>query len=141
MLPDEAKKYTYLIVDDMYSARLSLKATLEELGAENIIEAEDGQEAYDFLQKQRNSLENQVDFIISDLNMPNMTGLDLIAKLREDQDFRNIHFLLLTAETEAGKLMVAVKQGINNFLYKPYGKEDILEKIIKVVNKSRNRAK
>ena len=86
-----------LIVDDFSTMRRIIKNILRQLGFTNIIEADDGSAAWEILNK------DQVDFIISDWNMPQMTGIELLRKVRASEEFADLPFLMVTGGSPAGE--------------------------------------
>jgi two-component system chemotaxis response regulator CheY len=115
-----------LVVDDFATMRRIVKGVLKQLGFTNIIEAEDGTNALEELKKEK------VGLIVSDWNMPNMTGLDLLRAVREDMNLKSIPFLMVTAEGQKENVVEAVKAGVNNYIVKPFTPETFNEKLKKV---------
>jgi two-component system chemotaxis response regulator CheY len=116
-----------LVVDDFPTMRKIVKSVLKQLGYSNISEAEDGQQALDFLRNNGN-----VEFIVSDWNMPNMTGIELLKSVRADPKLRNLPFLMVTAEADKDNIVEAVKSGVNNYIVKPFNAATMKEKIEKI---------
>jgi two-component system chemotaxis response regulator CheY len=112
-----------LAVDDFSAMRRIIRNMLRQLGYTNIVEAEDGVEALSLLRREK------VDFVISDWNMPNMNGLDLLKAIRADANLKPIPFLLVTAEALKEYVGEAVKAGVNNYVVKPFTAETLKEKI------------
>ena len=112
-----------LTVDDFSTMRRIIRNMLRQLGYTNIVEAEDGAEALSLLQREK------VDFVISDWNMPNMSGLDLLKAIRADANLKPIPVLLVTAEALKEYIVQAVKAGVNNYVVKPFTAETLKEKI------------
>ncbi|MBW1800360.1 MAG: response regulator, partial [Deltaproteobacteria bacterium] len=94
-----------LVVDDFATMRRIVKGVLKQLGFSNIIEAEDGSLALEELKK------DQVGLIVSDWNMPNMTGLELLKAVRGDANLKDIPFIMVTAEGQKENVVEAVKAG------------------------------
>ena len=115
-----------LVVDDFSTMRRIVKNTLRQIGFTNIEEAEDGQKAYDRL-----SVEN-FDFVVSDWNMPNMTGIDLLRKVRATPQIKDIPFLMVTAEAKQENIVEAIKAGVSNYIVKPFTVATLDEKIKKI---------
>lgn len=115
-----------LVVDDFATMRRIVKGVLKQLGFMNIIEAEDGTTALEELKKEK------VGLIVSDWNMPNMTGLDLLKAVREDGGLKSIPFLMVTVEDQKENVVEAVKAGVNNYIVKPFTPETFNEKLKKV---------
>ena len=112
-----------LTVDDFSTMRRIIRNMLRQLGYTNIVEAEDGAEALSLLQRER------VDFVISDWNMPNMSGLELLKAIRADEHLKPLPVLLVTAEALKENVVEAVKAGVNNYVVKPFTAETLKGKI------------
>ena len=117
-----------LVVDDFPAIRLLIKGTLKQLGFNNIIEAEDGIMALRILEEKNFGL------ILADWNMPNMSGLDLLKAVRNDENLKNIPFIMVTAEGQQESVVKAAKAGISNYIMKPFSPDILIEKIEKVLN-------
>ena len=117
-----------LVVDDFATMRRIIKGVLKQLGFNNIVEAEDGSLALEELKKE------QIGLIVSDWNMPNMTGLDLLKAVRGDSDLKDIPFIMVTAEGQKENVVEAVKAGVNNYIIKPFTPDTFGEKLQKVFN-------
>jgi two-component system chemotaxis response regulator CheY len=115
-----------LVVDDFATMRRIVKGVLKQLGFSNIIEAEDGSSALEELKKE------DIGLIVSDWNMPNMTGLDLLKAVRGDANLKGIPFIMVTAEGQKENVVEAVKCGVNNYIVKPFTPETFGEKLNKV---------
>lgn len=115
-----------LIVDDFNTMRRIVKTCLKQLGFENITEAEDGQAALNKLQN------GQFKLVISDWNMPNMMGIDLLKAVRADNNLQKIPFIMVTAEGQKENILEAVKSGVSNYIVKPFT-ADILQQKLEVV--------
>ncbi len=115
-----------LIVDDFATMRRIVKNILTQLGFKNFIEADDGSVAWEILQKE------QVDFIVSDWNMPKMPGIELLKKVRADEKLKDIPFLMVTAEAQKENIIEAVKAKVSNYIVKPFTPETLGEKIEKI---------
>jgi len=123
-LPDRNIKI--LVVDDMSTMRRIIKNLLNQLGYKNIEEAEDGQIG---LQKLRSS---KFDFVVTDWNMPNMTGLEMVKEIRKDPKLKHLPILMVTAEAKKENVIMAIKAGVNNYIVKPFPAEVLKEKIEKI---------
>jgi two-component system chemotaxis response regulator CheY len=119
-------KMKILIVDDFSTMRRIIKNILKQLGYSNIIEADDGSSALTLLKK------DKIDFIVSDWNMPKMSGLDLIKVIRSDEKLKSIPFLMVTAEAQKEQVMKALQEGVDNYIVKPFTAEILKEKIDKI---------
>lgn len=123
------KQLKILVVDDFATMRKVIRNLLKQIGYENIVEAEDGINAMKVLKSQK------VDLIISDWNMPNMTGLELLKAVRGDDELKPIPFLMVTAEALQENVIAAIKAGVNNYIVKPFTAEMLNEKIKKILEK------
>ncbi len=117
---------TVMIVDDFATMRRIVKNILTQLGFKNFVEADDGSVAWEMLQK------NPADFIVSDWNMPKMTGIELLKKVRADDNLKDIPFLMVTAEAQKENIVEAVKAKVSNYIVKPFTPETLGEKIEKI---------
>ncbi len=115
-----------LIVDDFATMRRIMKNILKQIGFTNIVEADDGTTALEELKK------NKVDLIVSDWNMPKMTGLELLKAVRASDDLKEIPFLMVTAEAQKQNVIDAVQAGVSNYVVKPFTAEAITEKLEKI---------
>jgi len=117
-----------LVVDDFATMRRIVKGVLKQRGFSKIIEAQDGSDALDMLKKE------PVGLIVSDWNMPNMTGLELLKAVKGDDSLKDIPFVMVTAEGMKENVVEAVKAGVNNYIVKPFTPETFTEKIESVFN-------
>ncbi|NLW82202.1 MAG: response regulator [Desulfovibrionales bacterium] len=115
-----------LIVDDFSTMRRIIKNILRQLGFSNIVEADDGAAAWEILTK------DQIDFIISDWNMPQMTGIELLRKVRASEEFGDLPFLMVTAEAQQENIIEAVQAKVSNYIVKPFTAETLGQKINKI---------
>ena len=122
-------KMKILVVDDFSTMRRIVKNILKQIGYTEIEEAEDGNGA---LAKLR---QDKYDLIVSDWNMPNMTGLDLLKAIRADSALNGIPVLMVTAEAKKENVVEAIKAGVNNYIVKPFTAEVLREKIEKIFDK------
>ena len=125
------KNMPILVVDDFSTMRRILKTCLRQLGFENITEAEDGKVALEKLQN--------LDFklIVSDWNMPNMMGIDLLKAVRASDKLKHIPFVLVTAEGQKENVIEAAKAGVSNYVIKPFT-ADTLQVKLEAVFKSQS---
>ncbi len=114
-----------LVVDDMMTMRKLVSKSLKELGFTDITEANDGIQAWEKLSKSQPPF----GMIVSDWNMPNCTGLDLLKRCRGDSVYKNVPFLLVTAEAEASQIIDAKQAGVSSYIIKPFMSQAIGEKI------------
>ncbi|QJA05519.1 response regulator [Thermosulfurimonas marina] len=115
-----------LVVDDFATMRKIIKNILTQLGFKNILEADDGTTAWEILQKE------PVDLIISDWNMPKMSGLELLKKVRADEKLKDTPFLMVTAEAQKENIIEAAKYRVSQYIVKPFTPETLKEKLKKI---------
>lgn len=124
-------KMKTLVIDDMNTMRKIIKKMLKEIGFINIEEANDGKPAWQMIQEAHEA-GTPYQFIVSDWNMPGLSGLDLLKQIRADERFKKLPFLMITAEAEQSNVVIAVKAGVSNFIVKPFNKATLQAKIDKV---------
>ena len=117
----EGKKV--LVVDDSAVMRQIIKKNLKELGFGELSEAENGAAGL------KKAGEEPVDLIVSDWNMPNMTGLEFLKAVRADAGLKGIAFIMVTSEADKEKIMEAVQAGVNQYIVKPFNAIQLEEKI------------
>ena len=115
-----------LVVDDFATMRRIVKNILTQLGFKNIIEADDGTTALDVLKSEK------IGLIVSDWNMPKMTGLDLLKAVRADTSLANTPFIMVTAEAQQDNIILAVKAKVSQYIVKPFTAETLSEKLNKI---------
>lgn len=120
------KNMKILVVDDFSTMRRIIKNLLRELGFTNIVEADDGQTGLPILQK------GGIDFLVTDWNMPGMTGIDLLKAVRADADLADLPVLLVTAEAKREQIVEAAQAGVNGYVIKPFTAQTLKEKIDKI---------
>ena len=116
----------FLVVDDFSTMRRIVRNLLKELGFTNVDEAEDGDAA---LAKLRGG---GFDFVISDWNMPNMTGLELLKQVRNDPALKHLPVLMVTAETKKENIIEAAQAGASGYVVKPFTAATLDEKLKKI---------
>lgn len=116
-----------LVVDDFSTMRRIIKNILRQIGFNNVVEADDGTTAWEVLNK------DKIDFIISDWNMPQMTGIELLRKVRASEEFGDLPFLMVTAEAQQENIIEAVQAKVSNYIVKPFTAEVMKQKIDKIV--------
>jgi two-component system chemotaxis response regulator CheY len=121
------KDLTVLVVDDFVTMRRIVRKILRDLDFENIIEAEDGTAALDVLKT------TKIDLIVSDWNMPRMTGLELLKQVRGTENIKDTPFLMVTAEAQKENIVEAVKARVSNYIVKPFTAATLEEKLVKIV--------
>lgn len=115
-----------LVVDDFSTMRKIVKNILRQLGFNNIVEADDGSTAWEILNK------DNIDFIVSDWNMPIMSGIELLRKVRASEEYADIPFLMVTAEAQQENIIEAVQAKVSNYIVKPFTPETLGQKIDKI---------
>jgi two-component system, chemotaxis family, chemotaxis protein CheY len=119
----------FLIVDDFSTMRRIVRGLLKESGFNNAEEAEDGVMA---LQKLRN---DSFDFVVSDINMPNMNGFELLASIKADESLKHLPVLMVTAEARKEDIVRAAQEGAAGYIVKPFTKATLEEKVQKILQK------
>jgi two-component system chemotaxis response regulator CheY len=114
-----------LIVDDMFAMRKLVTKVCKEIGFKDFTEAADGAIAWQLIMDAKPPF----DLIISDWNMPNSTGLDLLRRVRGDARFKVTPFLMVTAEAEGHQVAEAIKSGVSNYMIKPFTTDSLREKL------------
>ena len=112
----------FLVVDDSITMRRIIVNALQRVGYDDAIEAADGKEALD-------RFDSGVGFVITDWNMPNMSGVDLVRALRARPDGRSVPVLMVTTRSAREDLIAAVEAGVNNYILKPFTPPVLKEKI------------
>jgi len=123
------KNLKILIVDDFSTMRRIVRNLLKELGYTNADEAEDGVVA---LQKLKGG---NFQFVVSDWNMPNMTGIDLLRNIRADAELKHLPVLMVTAEAKKENIIEAAQAGASGYVVKPFTAATLEEKLNKVFEK------
>ncbi len=124
-----SKDMKFLVVDDFSTMRRIIRNLLKELGFTNVDEAEDGITA---LAKLRGA---DFDFVVSDWNMPNMTGIELLRNIRADESLKHLPVLMVTAEAKKENIVEAAQAGANGYVVKPFTAVTLDEKINKILQK------
>ncbi|MBI6550988.1 chemotaxis response regulator CheY [Pseudomonas sp. LY-1] len=115
-----------LIVDDFSTMRRIIKNLLRDLGFTNTVEADDGLTAIPILNS------GSIDFLVTDWNMPGMTGIDLLRHVRADEKLRTLPVLMVTAEAKREQIIEAAQAGVNGYVVKPFTALALKEKIEKI---------
>ncbi|AZN35597.1 chemotaxis response regulator CheY [Iodobacter ciconiae] len=115
-----------LVVDDFSTMRRIVRNLLKELGFSNVDEAEDGQVA---LHKLKNG---SFEFVVTDWNMPNMTGIELLRAIRADAQLKHLPVMMVTAEAKKENIIEAATAGANGYIVKPFTAATLDEKLKKV---------
>ncbi|WP_150912859.1 chemotaxis response regulator CheY [Marinobacter halotolerans] len=120
------KNMKILIVDDFSTMRRIIKNLLRDLGFSNTDEADDGNTALPMLRS------GKYDFLVTDWNMPGMSGLDLLKEVRADDDLKTLPVLMVTAEAKRDQIVAAAQAGVNGYVVKPFTAAVLKEKIEKI---------
>ncbi|WP_031483839.1 chemotaxis response regulator CheY [Maridesulfovibrio frigidus] len=116
-----------LVVDDFATMRRIIKNILRQIGFTNIVEADDGTTAWELLNK-----DDSIEFIVSDWNMPQMTGIEFLRKVRASEEFSDLPFLMVTAEAQQENIIEAVQAKVSNYIVKPFTPDTLGQKINKI---------
>jgi two-component system chemotaxis response regulator CheY len=119
----------FLVVDDFSTMRRIVRGLLKEIGYTNADEAEDGAVALQMLQNQA------YDFVVSDINMPNMNGFELLKAIKADDKLKSIPVLMVTAEARKEDIVLAAQTGAAGYVVKPFTKATLEEKVQKIMQK------
>ena len=119
----------FLVVDDFATMRRIVKNLLKEIGIQHMDEAEDGQMALRMLKGAK------YDFVVSDINMPNMNGFELLRQIRADGDLKALPVLMVTAEAKKEDIITAAQAGASGYVVKPFTKATLEEKVSKILQK------
>jgi two-component system chemotaxis response regulator CheY len=114
-----------LVVDDFATMRKIVRNVLKQIKLENTIEAENGKQALELLKKE------EIGLIISDWNMPEMTGIELLRACKADPNLRHIPFIMVTAEANKESVLEAIKAGVDNYIAKPFTSDKLQDAINK----------
>ena len=125
-------KTKFLVVDDFATMRRIVRTLLKELGFENVDEAEDGAVALSKLKA------GAFQFVITDWNMPNMNGLELLQAIRSDGGLKNLPVLMITAEAKKENIVAAAQAGASGYIVKPFTAATLDEKLKRIFEKSGN---
>ena len=113
-----------LVVDDSSTMRRIIKNTLERLGHNDVLQAEHGVEAWDILCQNPD-----IGVLITDWNMPEMNGLELVKKVRAESKYENMPIIMVTTEGGKAEVITALKAGVNNHIVKPFTPQVLKEKL------------
>ncbi|MDY0123947.1 chemotaxis response regulator CheY [Sulfurimonas sp.] len=113
-----------LVVDDSSTMRRIIKNTLARLGHKDILEGADGVEGWSAL-----DANPDIDMLITDWNMPEMNGLELVKKVRADDRFKDLPIIMVTTEGGKAEVITALKAGVNNYIVKPFTPQVLKEKL------------
>jgi two-component system chemotaxis response regulator CheY len=124
-----AAELKFLVVDDFATMRRIVRNLLKEIGYSNADEAEDGAVA---LQKLKTG---GFDFVVSDINMPNMNGFELLKSIRAEPSLKELPVLMVTAEAKKEDILLAAQSGASGYIVKPFTKATLEEKLAKILEK------
>jgi two-component system, chemotaxis family, chemotaxis protein CheY len=124
----KGKTLKLLVVDDSSTMRRIIKNTLSRLGYEDVLEGEDGLQGWAALNEN-----TDVGMLITDWNMPEMNGLELVKKVRADARFADLPIIMVTTEGGKAEVITALKAGVNNYIVKPFTPQVLKEKLAAVL--------
>ena len=127
-MPDRTS-LKFLVVDDFSTMRRIVRGLLKEMGCVNADEAEDGAVALQMLKAQK------FDFVVSDINMPNMNGFDLLSAIKKDDTLKHLPVLMVTAEARKEDIVRAAQDGAAGYIVKPFTKATLEDKVNKILQK------
>ena len=119
----------FLIVDDFSTMRRIVRGLLKEMGFNNAEEAEDGVIALNMLKNAK------FDFVVSDINMPNMDGFGLLSAIKKEDSLKHLPVLMVTAEARKEDIVRAAQEGAAGYIVKPFTKATLEEKVTKIMQK------
>lgn len=119
----------FLVVDDFSTMRRIIKNLLRDIGYDEVVEAEDGRQAINLLKS------GGIDFVITDWNMPNMTGIELLKEIRQKVGFNELPVLMVTAESRKEQIIEAAQAGVNGYIVKPFTATTLKEKVDKILER------
>ena len=123
------KTLKFLVVDDFSTMRRIVRNLLKELGYNNVEEAEDGAQALDMLDSGR------FQFVVSDWNMPNLDGLEMLKGIRASESLKHLPVLMVTAEAKKENIIAAAQAGANGYVVKPFSAATLEEKLDRIFEK------
>ena len=123
------KRVRILVVDDHVATRNLVKSILKGLGYDHIAQAESGELAI------RRIFEGNIDLVICDWNMPGLSGIDVLKEVRADEAYKNLPFLMLTAEAYRENITQAMQLGVSDYISKPFTAEVLGEKLAAILKK------
>lgn len=122
----------FLVVDDFSTMRRMVRSVLHELGYNDVVEADDGNAALPILKQ------GSIDFLVTDINMPGMQGIELLKAVRADPKLSKLPVLLVTAEAKREQIVEAARAGVNGYVVKPFTAQVLKDKIEKILASGRN---
>ncbi len=130
-LNETIQKLSILVVDDMETMRSMVKSCVRELGVEHVFMAKNGEMAWGILANKR------IDLIICDWDMPEVSGLELLKRVKTSEIYSHMPFLMLTATINKENVLEAIKAGADDYLAKPFQSKDLEYRVIKLLRKVR----
>ena len=124
-----SKNLKILVVDDFPTMRRIIRNLLKDLGYENVDEAEDGAMGLETLRN------GSFDFVVSDWNMPNLDGLEMLKQIRADANLAKLPVLMVTAEAKKENIIAAAQAGASGYVVKPFTAATLEEKLNKIFEK------
>ena len=112
-----------LVVDDFSTMRRMIKNVLKEIDFTNVAEADNGENGWKVLESE------EIELVISDWNMPVMSGIELLERVRDSDKFKELPFIMVTAEGQKENVIMAIKKGVTSYIVKPFSAEALEEKI------------
>lgn len=119
----------FLVVDDFSTMRRIVRGLLKEMGCDNVEEAEDGADGLAKLKA------GQFDFVVSDINMPNMNGFEMLKAIKSDAALKHLPVLMVTAEARKEDIVLAAQTGAAGYVVKPFTKATLEDKVAKIMAK------
>ena len=129
ILLSDPTQLKFLVVDDFSTMRRIVRGLLKELGCNHVAEAEDGAVAIGMLRSQH------FDFVISDINMPNMDGFQLLEAVKAEESLRHLPVLMVTAEARKEDIVRAAQNGAAGYIVKPFSKATLEDKVLRILQK------
>ena len=129
ILLSDPTQLKFLVVDDFSTMRRIVRGLLKELGCNHVAEAEDGAVALGMLRSQH------FDFVISDINMPNMDGFQLLEAVKAEESLRHLPVLMVTAEARKEDIVRAAQGGAAGYVVKPFSKATLEDKVLRILQK------
>lgn len=123
------KNTKFLIVDDFPTMRRIVKNLLGDLGYTNTVEADDGNTALPILKA------GGIEFVVTDWNMPGMTGIELLKAIRAEPSLASLPVLMVTAEANKEQIVEAAQAGVNGYIIKPFTAETLKEKLDRIIQR------
>jgi two-component system chemotaxis response regulator CheY len=121
-------KTVFLVVDDMEALRRVVRVMLKEMGYHNIIEAQNVQQALQALER-GGSMGHQISVILSDWQMPGMTGFEFLELVRTTEQYAQLPFIMITAEGQRDQIIAAIQAGVSSYLVKPVSQAQLQDKL------------